>query len=116
MRLKLGRPDLRDYAGYFDAPAADAGSSVTVTWAGVTTLLIADSDSAIMTDGFFSRPNLLAVGTRRLAPSLPRIDGSTIPLTVESVCVHGDSPGAVRIATAVRDRLVADGLRLEAFV
>ncbi|MFC7675109.1 LamB/YcsF family protein [Mycolicibacterium sp. GCM10028919] len=44
------------------------------------------------------------------------IDGSTIPITVESVCVHGDSPGAVRIATAVRDRLLADGLRLEAFV
>jgi UPF0271 protein len=44
------------------------------------------------------------------------IDGSTIPITVESVCVHGDSPGAVRIATAVRDRLVADGLRLRAFV
>jgi UPF0271 protein len=44
------------------------------------------------------------------------VDGSTIPITVESVCVHGDSPGAVRIATAVRDRLVADGLRLKAFV
>jgi UPF0271 protein len=44
------------------------------------------------------------------------VDGSTIPITVESVCVHGDSPGAVRIATAVRDRLVADGLRLRAFV
>ena len=25
-------------------------------------------------------------------------DGSTIPVTVESVCVHGDSPGAVQIA------------------
>ncbi|MCV7374585.1 LamB/YcsF family protein [Mycolicibacterium arabiense] len=44
------------------------------------------------------------------------IDGSTIPITAESVCVHGDSPGAVRIATAVRDRLIADGLQLRAFV
>ena len=43
------------------------------------------------------------------------IDGSTIPITVESVCVHGDSPGAVQIANAVRDRLVADGIELEAF-
>ena len=83
MRLKLGRPDLRDYAAHFDAPAADAGSTVTVTWAGVTTLLIADGDSAIMTDGFFSRPNLLAVGTRRLAPSLPRIDGCLARLGVD---------------------------------
>ena len=43
------------------------------------------------------------------------VDGSTIPITVESVCVHGDSPGAVQIANAVRDRLVADGVELEAF-
>ncbi|MCW2687735.1 MAG: LamB/YcsF family protein [Mycobacterium sp.] len=44
------------------------------------------------------------------------VDGSTIPIRVESVCVHGDSPGAVQIATAVRDRLVADGVELAAFV
>lgn len=43
------------------------------------------------------------------------VDGSTIPITVESVCVHGDSPDAVRIANAVRDRLRADGVEIEAF-
>jgi UPF0271 protein len=43
------------------------------------------------------------------------VDGSTIPIVVESVCVHGDSPGAVQIATAVRGRLVADGVALAAF-
>jgi UPF0271 protein len=43
-------------------------------------------------------------------------DGSTIPITVESVCVHGDSPGAVQIAHAVRDRLLADGVELKPFV
>ncbi|HEV7419988.1 MAG TPA: 5-oxoprolinase subunit PxpA [Mycobacterium sp.] len=43
------------------------------------------------------------------------VDGSTIPIVVESVCVHGDSPGAVQIATAVRNRLVADGVALAAF-
>jgi UPF0271 protein len=42
-------------------------------------------------------------------------DGSMIPITVESVCVHGDSPGAVQIANAVRDRLVAEGVELRAF-
>ena len=42
-------------------------------------------------------------------------DGTTIPIIVESVCVHGDSPDAVRIATAVRDRLTADGVTLAAF-
>ncbi len=43
------------------------------------------------------------------------VDGSTIGVKVESVCVHGDSPGAVQIAQAVRDRLAADGVQLAAF-
>ncbi|HEX9833946.1 MAG TPA: MBL fold metallo-hydrolase [Mycobacterium sp.] len=76
MRLKLGRPNLADYAGYFDAPAAADGAALTVTWAGVTTLLIDDGESAVMTDGFFSRPSLTDVGLRSLSPSVPRIDGS----------------------------------------
>ena len=42
-------------------------------------------------------------------------DGSMIPITVESVCVHGDSPGAVQIANAVRARLEGDGVALKAF-
>lgn len=75
MRLKLGRPDLRDYARFFDVPSAEPGAPLTVTWAGVTTLLIDDGESALMTDGFFSRPSLLEVGLRRLSPSEPRIDG-----------------------------------------
>jgi UPF0271 protein len=44
------------------------------------------------------------------------IDGSTIPIVVESVCVHGDSPGSVAIASAVRARLIADGIALAAFI
>lgn len=43
------------------------------------------------------------------------IDGSIIDLEVESVCVHGDSPGAVGIADAVRRKLVAAGFELTAF-
>jgi len=43
------------------------------------------------------------------------VDGTVIRVEVESVCVHGDSPGAVGIAGAVRDRLLAGGVDLEAF-
>ncbi|MCH9731699.1 MAG: LamB/YcsF family protein [Actinomycetia bacterium] len=43
------------------------------------------------------------------------VDGSAIPIAVKSICVHGDSPGAVQIACAVRDRLTAEGVRLEPF-
>ncbi len=44
------------------------------------------------------------------------VDGSMIDVMVESICVHGDSPGAVQIATAVRERLLRDGVELAAFV
>ena len=42
-------------------------------------------------------------------------DGSVVKIDVESVCVHGDSPGAVEIAGAVRNRLMAEGIELAAF-
>ncbi len=42
-------------------------------------------------------------------------DGSVVDIEVESVCVHGDSPGAVQIAGAVRDRLLAAGVDVAAF-
>ena len=43
------------------------------------------------------------------------VDGSAIEVHAESVCVHGDSPGAVQIAATVRDRLKADGIDVKAF-
>ena len=42
----------------------------------------------------------------------PPSTASSIACSVESVCVHGDSPGAVQIATAVRDRLTARRRRI----
>ncbi|MDH6196332.1 UPF0271 protein [Mycobacterium frederiksbergense] len=49
------------------------------------------------------------------AGQVTAVDGSVIPITVESVCVHGDSPGAVQIATAVRSGLRAAGITLRTF-
>lgn len=43
------------------------------------------------------------------------VDGTSIPVDAESVCVHGDSPGAVRIAMAVRARLAGHGVALAPF-
>jgi L-ascorbate metabolism protein UlaG (beta-lactamase superfamily) len=76
MRLKPGRPDLKDYARYFDMPDAAADAPLTVTWAGVTTILVDDGSSALMTDGFFSRPGLATVGLGQISPSASRIDDS----------------------------------------
>jgi len=43
------------------------------------------------------------------------IDGSVIAMPVESLCVHGDTPGAVAMATAVRDALLSAGLTVAPF-
>lgn len=74
MRLKLGRPDIANYRNRFDLPDADPDAALSITWLGVSTLLVDDGTSAVLTDGFFSRPTLLDVGLRRLAPSDSRID------------------------------------------
>jgi 5-oxoprolinase (ATP-hydrolysing) subunit A len=55
------------------------------------------------------------VATMVTTGEVTAIDGSVIRVTVESVCVHGDSPGAVQIATAVRRRLIAEGVELKSF-
>lgn len=74
MRLKLGRPDIDDYRDRFDVPAAEPDAALSLTWLGVSTLLVDDGTSAVLTDGFFSRPGLVDVGLRRLTPSESRID------------------------------------------
>jgi UPF0271 protein len=44
------------------------------------------------------------------------VDGSVVGCVVESVCLHGDTPGAVALAHRVRDGLVAAGVPVEPFV
>jgi 5-oxoprolinase (ATP-hydrolysing) subunit A len=46
---------------------------------------------------------------------VPAVDGTQVTISAESVCVHGDSPGAVQIAAAVRDQLKAAGVDIRTF-
>ncbi len=39
-------------------------------------------------------------------------DGARVPLSAATLCIHGDTPGAVAIATAVRDALAAAGIEV----
>ena len=41
-------------------------------------------------------------------------DGSTVQVRCDSLCVHGDTPGAVAIARAVRSALEAAGVTVAA--
>jgi L-ascorbate metabolism protein UlaG (beta-lactamase superfamily) len=75
MRLKPGRPDLARYADRFDVPAAEPDAPLAVTWMGVATLLIDDGSSALMSDGYFSRPGLAQVAAGKVSPSPARVDG-----------------------------------------
>ena len=42
-------------------------------------------------------------------------DGTTVTLQADSICVHGDSPGALEMARAVRDALDEAGVVLRSF-
>jgi UPF0271 protein len=44
------------------------------------------------------------------------VDGTHVRVRAESICVHGDTPGAVSLAAAVRRALVSHGIPVEAFV
>ncbi len=48
--------------------------------------------------------------------TLEAIDGSVIKIEAQSICVHGDSPGAVAIAQEIRRRFEADGISIKSFL
>ncbi|MDI2027095.1 5-oxoprolinase subunit PxpA [Saccharopolyspora sp. TS4A08] len=62
-------------------------------------------------------PDEIAARCLALAAGEPirAVDGSEIRVRADSICVHGDSPGAVAIARAVRDRLTDAGVVLRPF-
>jgi len=43
------------------------------------------------------------------------IDGSVVRIRADSICVHGDSPGAVEMARRVREQLVQAGVTIRPF-
>ena len=57
---------------------------------------------------------LAHVQTMLEAGALIAIDGTRIPTTIGSICVHGDSPDAVAVARSLCDGLQAAGHRLAA--
>jgi L-ascorbate metabolism protein UlaG (beta-lactamase superfamily) len=67
----------------FDVPVATE-NQLSVTFAGVCTLLFDDDQSSLLFDGFFSRPSLLAVGLGKIAPNHARIDSGLARLGLSS--------------------------------
>lgn len=47
---------------------------------------------------------------------MPVINGAPIPLDAQSICVHGDNPGAVAMASRICTRLREQGVEIKGFI
>jgi 5-oxoprolinase (ATP-hydrolysing) subunit A len=95
--------------------------------AGLTTVAEAFADRGYHGDGtLVSRrePGALLHDPAEVADRMVRlvtdgelvaVDGTVVSVRAGSICVHGDSPGAVAMARAVRDALRAAGVGVSAF-
>jgi UPF0271 protein len=71
-----------------------------------------------------SQPGALLLDPRQVAERMTRmvttgrvkaIDGTDVTIRADSICVHGDSPGAVQMAVGVRQALAAAGVDIRPF-
>ncbi|GIF43797.1 UPF0271 protein [Actinoplanes xinjiangensis] len=100
--------------------------AVRAAEAGLTAIGEGFADRGYLPDGRLvprSRPDALVhdpdevvarVVQMAVDSSVTAVDGSTVECRVRSICLHGDTPGAVRLARAVRDGL-AGHLTVQAF-
>jgi len=47
--------------------------------------------------------------------SVTAIDGTEVPINAQTICVHGDTPGAVAMIKKIREKLDQDGVTVKAF-
>lgn len=107
-----------------------AGSPL-IGWAreaGLTVMAEAFADRAYMPDGaLVSRrePGAVLHDPAHIAErmlqlvrhgTVQAVDGSQVRIAADSICVHGDSPGAVAMARVLRQRFEAEGVRIASFV
>ncbi|WP_328337354.1 LamB/YcsF family protein [Streptomyces violaceus] len=110
----LGLPGSRllDLAGKAGLPVVtEAFADRAYTDAG--TLVPRALDGAVVTD-----PEAVVARSLTLARSgeVSSHSGTRIEVRARSLCLHGDTPGAVELARRVRERLETSGIRVEAFV
>jgi len=111
-------PVLTLSTGYLGEIAADAGLTVVAE---------AFADRGYQPDGSLvprGRPGAMLTDPAQVAARAVRMmtegvvrsaDGSDVAVRARSLCIHGDTQGAVALATAVRAALEQAGVRLAAF-
>ncbi|MFJ4266442.1 LamB/YcsF family protein [Paenarthrobacter nicotinovorans] len=76
------------------------------------TLVPRTQEGAVLHDTAAVVAQAVRLATRKEVVS---IDGSVVPVQADSLCIHGDTPGAVNMAAAVREGLEQAGVNIEAF-
>ncbi|GAA4547330.1 LamB/YcsF family protein [Streptomyces collinus] len=96
---KAGLPVVTE--AFADRAYTDAGTLVPRTLEGA---VVTDPDAVVER----------SLGLARSGEVVSR-SGTRIEVRARSLCLHGDTPGAVELARRVRERLEASGVRVEAF-
>ncbi len=76
------------------------------------TLVPRDQPGALLADEAQVIDRVVALALRR---PIPTASGATVVVAADSICVHGDTPGAVRSARAIARVLSDEGISLQAF-
>ena len=76
------------------------------------TLVPRGEPGALLHDPAEVAERMLRLVTER---TLVAVDGTVVKVEADSICVHGDSPGAVTMARAVHEALTAAGVPITAF-
>jgi 5-oxoprolinase (ATP-hydrolysing) subunit A len=76
------------------------------------TLVPRTQEGAVLHDTAAVVAQAVRLATRK---EVVAIDGSVVPVQADSLCIHGDTPGAVNMAAAVREGLEQAGVNIEAF-
>ena len=92
-------------------PAAEAFADRAYTPAGA--LVSRRDKGAVLHDAALIAERMLRLVSEGVVEA---IDGSLVRIQTDSICVHGDSPGAVAIARQVRERFEQAGVTLTSFV
>ena len=77
------------------------------------TLVSRREANAVIHDADQVTANMVRLATQG---TITAVDGTEIPMSAESICVHGDTPGAVAMARAVRAGLENAGVTIQSFV
>jgi UPF0271 protein len=110
----LGLPNSRllalaDAAGLPQVPEAFVDRAYTAEG----TLVPRAEPDAVLTD-----PDDVVAQAVRIAVSgeVVAVDGTVVPVSARSLCVHSDTPGALALATRVREALIMSGVTIAPFV